>query len=67
MYYADPWDEGPRLESLLDNDLPDHEQPVLAVAPIRKVEHPVPHRPQPIVRVDRPEAKKKEAGENRLH
>ena len=67
MYYADPWDEGPRLESLLDRDLPDHEQPVLALDRIPKVAHPVPHRPQPIVRVDRPETPKDEAAENRLH
>ena len=63
MYYADPWDEVPRLEDLLDSDLPDHEQPVLAVARVRPDEHPVPHRPAPMVRVERPERRR----ENRIH
>ena len=63
MYYADPWDEVPRLEDLLDSDLPDHEQPVVAVDRVRRVEHPVLHHPAPMVRMDQPARPK----ENRLH
>ena len=54
MHYAAPRDEVARRGRLLDDEFPDHQQPVLAVDLVRRIKHPVPRHSAPMVPVDRP-------------
>lgn len=45
MFYADPWDEGPRLERLLDDSLLGDRDETVAVGYPRPVPLPVAHHP----------------------
>lgn len=54
MHYAAPRDEVARRGRLLDDEFPDHQQPVVAVDLVRRIKHPVPRRSAPMVPVGRP-------------